>query len=718
MTMCKIIFFVGLLIISGCERDTVDPVDYAGEGDIRPNQFTLKSETYVLTETDKAEISGINGDGILVKKNAAFLADIKVGSVIVNTASDPGDSIAYFRKVIEIIPLANNTALRTVDATLPEAYSRYIIDSRSNEFIFTRTEIFPVIINCAPAGLSSWIGVTAGCTPNIDGDISFDADSTYFTAQYDETGTIPFKLDMRLKDLQFDLSGTMIFRGDLAVGPTWNLTKLPVPVIVIGSTGLSLYAQPKVEFKLKGGGQVMSPQLSIVSGPHNFSFTYDESKAEPLSYSINPRIVPQVVQTNEWSATGSANAEFQAGADIFMGITGVPDFAKAGFFAFGYGAANAERRGNFTDLQPRVTFLANAGIGAKVFAELSFLNNESESGTTGWINLSSKLESPDLKFDIKKWNPGNLNTCTRYGYVNMYIDDFQNSNQILLDVNCPGCTGSGYFVWVNDIPVDNGASFLYNQSAVITLPPGLELLNTIAIQDEKSYGCYLKDDFLDPNLFNANCTQFTDARDGNTYCSVQIGNQTWMGENLRYSAGQSIGHWYRGQAVADTLLFGRLYSFAEVLGGAQPNEQGGADNRIRGICPAGWHLPSQEEWRILRDQMGGASNAGKNLKIVSDAVWPGASIPASSTFNATSAGEFYPWHAGDTMALSGNQYKQTTFWTNERIQFNNETKKPIVVIINETNMLNIGAASVSQSAGFLGVTSIENIGYSCRCVKN
>ena len=92
---------------------------------------------------------------------------------------------------------------------------------------------------------------------------------------------------------------------------------------------------------------------------------------------------------------------------------------------------------------------------------------------------------------------------------------------------------------------------------------------------------------------------FTDARDGNTYCSVQIGNQTWMGENLRYSAGQSIGHWYRGQAVADTLLFGRLYSFAEVLGGAQPNEQGGADNRIRGICPTGWHLPSQEEWRIL-----------------------------------------------------------------------------------------------------------------------
>lgn len=717
MTMHKVIFLLGLLIISGCDRDTVDPVDYTDADDIRPNQFTLQPETFMLTETEKVEIVGINDEGILVKKNAPFLADIQVGSVIVNTASDPGDSIAYFRKVIEIIPLANNTALRTVEATLPEAYSRYIIDSRSSEFIFTRTEIFPVTVNCTPAGLSSWIGLTVGCTPNITGDISFDADSTYFTAQYDETGVIPFKINMRLKDLRFNLSGTMLFKGDIAAGPARNLGP-PIPIIPIATTGLTLYAQPKAEFKLKVGGQIMSPQLSMVSGPHNFSFTYDESKAEPLSYKINPRIVPQVVQTNDWSATGSGNAEFQAGADVFLGVTGAPDFAKAGFFVFGYGAATAERRGNFTDLQPRVAFLANAGVGAKVFAELSFLNNESESGTTGWINLSGKLESSDLKFDIKKWNPGNLNTCTKYQYVNMYIDDFQSTNQVLLDVNCPGCTGSGFLVWVNNIPIDNGASFSYDQSAVITLPPGLELLNTIAIQDDKSFGCYLSDDFLDPGLFNANCTQFTDSRDGNTYCSIQIGTQTWMGENLRYSAGQSIGHWYRDREEPDTILFGRLYSFTEVLGGQQPNEQGGDDNRIRGICPQGWHLPSQAEWRTLRDFMGGASVAGKNLKVVSDGVWPGAYLPASSTFNATSAGEYYPWHEGQGKSVSGNQYKKTTFWTNERIQFNNETRKPIVVIIDDSNALNIGAASVSQSAGFIGVSSIENIGYSCRCVKN
>ena len=48
----------------------------------------------------------------------------------------------------------------------------------------------------------------------------------------------------------------------------------------------------------------------------------------------------------------------------------------------------------------------------------------------------------------------------------------------------------------------------------------------------------------------------------------------------------------------------------------------------------------------------------------------------------------------------GNAYNE-----NERIQFNNETRKPIVVILDESNALNIGAASVSQSAGFLGVSS-------------
>jgi uncharacterized protein (TIGR02145 family) len=714
--MQKLMYLLAILMLYACGRDTVNPDDYAAEDDIRPNQFTLKSETYMLTSTDKADINGINETGLLVSKNAPWLSEIKVGSVLVNTGSDSGDTMAYFRRVTEILDLPNNTGLRTEDVNLHEAYSRYIIDSRSGEFIYTRTEIFPVTVQCTPAGLSSWIGLTVGATPDINGTVSFDADSTYFTAQYDSSGTIPFKMNMRLKDLRFDLSGTMLFKGDIAAGPALELSPV-IPILPIASTGLTLYAQAKAEFKLKVGGQIMSPQLSLVSGPHNFSFTYDESKAEPLSYRINPRIVPQVMQSNQWSASGSGSGEFQAGADVFLGVTGVPDFAKAGFFVFGYAVATAERKGNFTDLQPRVSFDAGAGIGAKVFAELSFLNNETPSGNTGWINLAGKLESPDLKFDMLKWHHGNLNTCTKYGGVSMYIDDFQNTNQLLLDVNCPGCTGDGFFVWVNDIPIANGTSFLYNQSAVIELPPGIELLNSIAIQDELSYGCYLTDHFVDPTLFNANCERFTDARDGSEYCAVQIGNQIWMGENLRYAARGSIGKWYLNKEEADTLLFGRLYTFDEILNEEIPNTST-SDNRIRGLCPQGWHLPTQDEWTTLMNTVGSPTTAGKALKLPSDVIWPGTELPASSQFNAVSSGEYYPWHEGKNSPVSGNKFKQTTYWTSNTGHFPDGTVRPIVVTINRTDQLDIGLAAQTESTGLGGLSSIENIGYSCRCVKN
>lgn len=171
------------LLVFACSRETVDPLDYADDHAIRPNQFTLKSETYVLTAEDKADIRGINEMGLLVSKTSPWLSGIKVGSVLVNTASDPGDTLAYFRRVIEIQDLANNMALRTENVNLHEAFSRYIIDSRSTEYIYTRTEIFPVTVQCTPAGLSNWIGLTVGATPDITGTISFDKDSTFFTAQ-------------------------------------------------------------------------------------------------------------------------------------------------------------------------------------------------------------------------------------------------------------------------------------------------------------------------------------------------------------------------------------------------------------------------------------------------------------------------------------------------------------------------------------------------------
>jgi len=86
----------------------------------------------------------------------------------------------------------------------------------------------------------------------------------------------------------------------------------------------------------------------------------------------------------------------------------------------------------------------------------------------------------------------------------------------------------------------------------------------------------------------------SDNRDGKTYRAVKIGSQIWMAENLNYNANGSMCH--NGESV-NCEKYGRLYNWTTA----------------RKVCPAGWHLPSDEEWQTLVNFAGG-SDAGKKLK--------------------------------------------------------------------------------------------------------
>jgi uncharacterized protein (TIGR02145 family) len=111
--------------------------------------------------------------------------------------------------------------------------------------------------------------------------------------------------------------------------------------------------------------------------------------------------------------------------------------------------------------------------------------------------------------------------------------------------------------------------------------------------------------------------------DGNTYQTITIGTQTWMAENLRvthYSDGTAIPYindnttWKnlgdnntdRGYTVQNNNTnneleaFGALYSYAAVINGTPFN---GTDP-VQGVCPTGWHVPSDEEWKTLEGELG------------------------------------------------------------------------------------------------------------------
>lgn len=78
---------------------------------------------------------------------------------------------------------------------------------------------------------------------------------------------------------------------------------------------------------------------------------------------------------------------------------------------------------------------------------------------------------------------------------------------------------------------------------------------------------------------------YTDPRDGQTYETVEIGNQVWFAENLNYETDNSW--WYNNDAENGD-FYGRLYTWEAALE----------------ACPIGWHLPSDEEWKTLEMELG------------------------------------------------------------------------------------------------------------------
>jgi len=119
----------------------------------------------------------------------------------------------------------------------------------------------------------------------------------------------------------------------------------------------------------------------------------------------------------------------------------------------------------------------------------------------------------------------------------------------------------------------------------------------------------------DKNLtanFGAVVTTFTDSRDGKTYKKVTIETQTWMAENLNYDATGSVCYRNSSDSCAK---YGRLYEWSTAMGN-KPSSSA-SPSRVQGVCPVGWHLPSDAEWTALTDAVGGASTAGTKLKSTS-----------------------------------------------------------------------------------------------------
>lgn len=78
---------------------------------------------------------------------------------------------------------------------------------------------------------------------------------------------------------------------------------------------------------------------------------------------------------------------------------------------------------------------------------------------------------------------------------------------------------------------------------------------------------------------------YTDSRNGYEYPITKIGDQWWLGENLNFNSNQS---WCFDTLKSSCDILGRLYTWEAAVN----------------VCPDGWHLPSDDEWKELEVELG------------------------------------------------------------------------------------------------------------------
>lgn len=219
--------------------------------------------------------------------------------------------------------------------------------------------------------------------------------------------------------------------------------------------------------------------------------------------------------------------------------------------------------------------------------------------------------------------------------------------------------------------------------------------------------------------------------DGNVYNTTTIGTQTWMTENLK------VTHYANGTAIPNTTdnmdwanlgsnntdkafcyqnnntnneatTYGALYTYAAATNGDN------SGNNVQGICPYGWHLPSDDEWKTLEMVLGMSqaesdddntwrgTNQGSQLSGTAN-LWNNGALEVdlsfgSSNFNAIASGARYDYNGAFV-----NTGIHSYLWTSTQSSFTSDAY---------ARRIDYNATTVFRAA------HAKSYGICVRCIKN
>jgi len=193
------------------------------------------------------------------------------------------------------------------------------------------------------------------------------------------------------------------------------------------------------------------------------------------------------------------------------------------------------------------------------------------------------------------------------------------------------------------------------RDAISNPASGLTIYNTDKNDMEFYNGNYWRRFQLANSEYVVCGEDFIDLRDNKSYSTVQIGTQCWMAENLNVGTridgsgsqtnNSTIEKYCYNDNNTNCDTYGGLYQWDEMMGYV-------TTEGTQGICPTGWHLPTDAEWMTLEEEVESTTgvnwnttgkrgtDAGGNLKETGTSHWisPNTGATNNSSFTALPGG--------------------------------------------------------------------------------
>jgi uncharacterized protein (TIGR02145 family)/uncharacterized repeat protein (TIGR02543 family) len=288
-------------------------------------------------------------------------------------------------------------------------------------------------------------------------------------------------------------------------------------------------------------------------------------------------------------------------------------------------------------------------ISAATNPGFKFVNWTVISGTATFGNANSENTTVSLT----------SNTIIRANFVRMYVLTIGRSpidggtvtpaSGLNHDLNTPisiTATAASGYEFVNWTVWTSGTATFANANSAAT---------TVTLSSSATISANFR--LMPGGQFNPNITygSFTDSRDGRVYRTVRIGTQTWMAENLSWAGDNGNLGACHGNNASRCDIYGRLYDWHAVMAGSPSSSS--SPSGVRGICPVGWHVPSDAEWTTLTNFVG--SNAGAKLR--SRSGWSG-NVPGTDDFGFSALPGGYGSGSGSFSSI-GNVGDNGGWWS-------------------------------------------------------